>query len=399
MKVLQINPVYAEGSTGNIARSLHDVCVKQGISCLSAHRYVKAGDKPFDDTIQISSLWDSRIHGAISRFTMFKGTGSFFKTLSFLKKVKRFSPDVIHLHNLHGSYINLPLLFRFIKNNNIPVIWTLHDCWAFTAGCSHFVIAGCEKWKTGCNNCPQKNRFAPESPDLTKLVWSAKKKWFTGVKDLTIVTPSLWLENLVKESFLKDYNVTTIYNGINHDIFKPTQGDFRRRYNLENKKIVLGVAFDWGYGKGFDVFIKLSQILGDEYKIVLVGTNPQIEKSLPSDIISVSRTKNPVELAEIYTCADVFVNPTREEVFGLVNIEALACATPVVTFDTGGSPECISELCGSVVKKDDIDTLKAEIERICSKNPYKKEDCIARAKLFDKDISSEQYINLYKLKG
>ncbi len=396
MKVLQINTVYAQGSTGNIARTIHDECLNNGIQCLTAHRYFQKGAEPLNDSVEISSVWDSRIHGQISRFTMFKGVGSVIKTIAFLNKVKSYAPDIIHLHNLHGSFVNLPLLFRYIRKHNVPVVWTLHDCWSFTAICSHFTQAECDKWQTGCYSCPQKSRFSSCPFDFTKSVWKLKKKWFSTLENVTIVTPSDWLKTLVEKSYFNKYKITTIHNGIDLDVFKLTESDFRARHGLENKKIVLGVAFDWGYAKGLDVFSALADRLGDEYRIVLVGTNDRVRDTLSKNILCIDRTGNQQELAEIYSAADVFFNPTREEVLGLVNIEALACGTPVVTFPTGGSPECIDSSCGVVTDNCSVDSAQREIIRVCSEKPYKKEDCIRRAQEFDKSRRIEDYINLYK---
>lgn len=396
MRVLQINTVYGEGSTGSIAKAIHDLCLEHGIQCISAHRCIKKGEQPLEDSLSVSSKWDSRIHGQISRFTMFKGTGSVMKTWRFLKKVKQYAPDVIHLHNLHGSYINLPLLFGYIKKHRIPVVWTLHDCWAFTAICSHFVIAGCDKWKSGCHNCSQKKRFSAALFDVTKHVWKTKKAWFSHMPSATVVAPSNWLAELAKESFLGSYPVKTIYNGIDLQVFKEMETDFRARYGLENKRVVLGVAFDWSYAKGLDVFLELSKRLDETYQIVLVGTNDQIDRNLPGNILSIHRTKDQRELAEIYTAADVFVNPTREEVLGLVNLEALACGTPVITFATGGSPECVDTSCGVVVPKEDVDMMEREIIRLCTDRPYLKENCRNRAACFDKRQCLQQYIHLYE---
>lgn len=395
MKVLQINTVYGEGSTGKIAASINDACKQHGIICLSAFRCTQKGQPIPEDAITISSKWDSRFHGCLSKFTMLKGIGSFFRTLNFLRKVKRYCPDIIHLHNLHGSYVNIPLLFNYIKKYRIPVVWTLHDCWAFTAICSHFVTAKCDKWKTGCHNCAQRKRFSSAPIDLTKSVWKIKKKWFQGVSNLTVVTPSHWLGDLVQNSFLKDYTVKTIYNGIDLDVFQYTESDFRSRYALENRKIVLGVAFDWGYSKGLDMFVELSERLDEQYQIVLVGTNEKVDRELPENIISIHRVSNQRELSAIYSVADVFVNPTREEVLGLVNIEALACGTPVVTFPTGGSPECIDQSCGVVVETDNSLMLEKEIIRICQNKPFSRESCRRRAMLFDKAERIEEYIQLY----
>lgn len=396
MKVLQINTVYGEGSTGLIAKTLHDLCIEHGIQCVSAHRCVKKGERPLEDSLSISSKWDSRLHGQLSKFTMFKGIGSAIKTYRFLKRVKRFGPDVIHLHNLHGSYINLPLLFRYIRKYEVPVVWTLHDCWPFTAICSHFVTAGCDQWKSGCQDCPQKKRFSAAPVDLTRFVWKTKKKWFSNVTSMTVVAPSDWMQGLIKDSFLGGYPVKTIYNGIDLQVFRETESDFRKKYGLENKRIVLGVAFDWSYEKGLDVFLELSKQLDETYQIVLVGTNDEIDRKLPDNILSIHRTKDPLELAQIYTAAEVFVNPTREEVLGLVNLEALACGTPVVTFATGGSPECVDASCGAVVLQNDMDAMKREIIRICTQTPFSKENCRKRAMAFDKQACMEQYIHLYK---
>ena len=233
--------------------------------------------------------------------------------------------------------------------------------------------------------------------DTSKEMYKKKKRWFCGIEALTIVTPSEWLAALVKKSFLNEYPVKVINNGVDRTVFKPTESDFRTRHGIRDKKIVLGVAFGWGYGKGLDVFVELSRRLDKQkYQIVLVGTNAEIDKQLPNSIISIHRTSNQCELAEIYTSADVFVNPTREEVLGLVNVEALACGTPVLTFKTGGSPETIDETCGSVVDVDDVDAMEKEILRICAELPCSKESCIKRAKKFDMNDRFEEYIDLYK---
>ena len=215
---------------------------------------------------------------------------------------------------------------------------------------------------------------------------------------MTIVTPSEWLASLVKESYLKDYPVKVINNGIDLNIFKPTESDFIKKYALENKYIVLGVAFGWGRRKGLDVFIELAKRLDEEkYKIVLAGTDDNVDKLLPDNIISIHRTQNQTELAEIYTAADVFANPTREENYPTVNMEALACGTPVVTFNTGGSPEMLDETCGAAVAKDDNDAMYNEIIRICEKKPYSMEACIKKAKGFDKNEKFGEYIRLYEV--
>lgn len=379
-----------------IAKAIHDTCAAHQIQCLSAHRFVKKGMEPAGDSIAISTRWDSRFHGWWSRFTMFKGTGSVLRTAYFLKKVKAYAPDVIHLHNLHGSYINLPLLFRYIKRSGVPVVWTLHDCWAFTAICPHFVIAGCDRWQDGCGSCPQKKRYSSALLDVSAAVWRAKKRWFTGMPNATLAAPSHWVASLAQHSFLKEYPVKTIYNGIDLTVFRETDSSFRGDHGLEDKKIVLGVAFDWGYSKGLDVFVDLAGRLKDGYQVVLVGVDDKTGRELPDNILSIRRTQDQRELAALYTAADVFVNPTREETLGLVNLEALACGTPVVTFRTGGSPECVDALCGVVVEKEDVDGMEREIRRICTDAPFRKEDCRRRAEGFDNGQRIEEYIRLYQ---
>lgn len=391
MKVLQINTVYPHGSTGKIANGIHDLCIKQGIECITAYRYEPSGNI-LVDTKTISSYLDCHIHNRLSTWTMMQGCFSYFKTRSFLRWVKDYDPDVIHLHNIHGSYINHKLFFKYLKKYKRKVLWTLHDCWSLTGGCPYYDMVDCDKWKTLCYSCPQKTGHI----DGSKIMHQRKKKWFSGVPNMTLVANSEWTASQVKMSYMKQYPVKVIYNGLDFSVFKPTDSDFRQHYGLENKKIVLGVAFGWGPRKGLDVFIQLARRLPDEYKIVLVGTNEHVDKQLPDNVLSIHRTQNQCELARIYTAADVFVNPTREEAFGLVNIEALACGTPGVTFRTGGSPECYDITCGVVVEKNDIDAMEREIRRICDSKPYDMEACLNFAHRFDMYNKYQEYIDLYK---
>ena len=318
-----------------------------------------------------------------------------FGTWSLLRYLRKLKPDTIHLHNLHGDYLNYPLFFSYLKKHNIKVVWTLHDCWSFTGHCPHFDMLNCAKWKTGCYECPRYMEYPYCRIDDSKRMYGLKKKWFCGVKDMTLVAPSKWMAGLIPQSYLKDYRVAQINNGIDVSIFKPIEVDFRQRYHCEGKHVLLGVAFGWGKRKGLDVFVELSKRLDASYQIVLVGTDDNVDVILPENIISIHRTSNQSELAEIYTAADLFVNSTREELFGLVNAEALACGTPVVTFRSGGSPEVIDETCGEVVDKDDVDAMEREIVRICTKKPYSVDACRQRALQFDKNETFQQYVKLY----
>jgi glycosyltransferase involved in cell wall biosynthesis len=397
MKILSINLSYI-GSTGKIMQGIHRKAEEKGYGCLSmvpgSERHLEAKNVHF-----LGDQKTRRINAYLGILTGWECCFSVFSTRKALRKIKEFQPDVIHLHNLHNTYINVPMLMRYIKSHNIRVVWTLHDCWAFTGHCPHFSYEKCMKWKTGCNHCPRYRLYPKSVFDNSKLMWKRKKNWFTHIENLTIVTPSQWLSDLVRESYLKEYPIRVINNGIDLNIFKPTESDFRARFDIPNeKKIVLGVAFGWGPRKGLDVFPELAERLGNEYQIVMIGTNDQIDAQLPDNIISIHRTLDQTELAQIYSAADVFVNPTREEVLGLTNIEANACGTPVITFRTGGSPECIDEKSGVVVACDDLDAMEKEIIRICEARPYSQEDCVNRASKFDMSRLFDQYIALFEEK-
>ena len=397
MKVVQINSTCGVGSTGKICISISEMLTKENIENYILYSSEKSdyplgykcANKPY---IKFQAL-KSRIFGN-NGFNSKKITK---KTISFLKKIQ---PDIVQLHNLHSHNINLTQLFSFLKKENIRVVWTMHDCWAFTGYCPHFAFIACNQWIRECISCPQ-YKTTSWFFDRSRNVYRRKKTAETGVKNLTIVTPSQWLADLVKQSFLKDYPIKVIHNGIDLTVFKPTPSDFRKKYGIsENKFILLGVAFGWGVRKGLDVFIELAHRLNKEkFQIVLVGTDNNVDKQLPQEIISIHRTQNQAELAEIYSAADLFVNPTREENYPTVNMEAIACGTPVVTFRTGGSPEILTERTGSIVDCDDIDALQKEIERICETKPFSKEDCITRAKEFDENVRFKEYLELYKEAG
>ena len=394
MKILEINQVNF-GSTGHIMLQIADLATKKGheVICSFYARRNKDKDK---NCIYIGNKVSHNIHKKLYRKTGNNGCYSKISTWNFLRKVKKFDPDLIHIHNLHNCYINLPMLFDYIKKNNKKVVWTLHDCWSFTGQCPYFTAVGCEKWKTGCHDCEQINRYPSCSVDRTDKMWNRKKEWFTGVQNLTIVTPSQWLADLVKQSFLKDYPVKVINNGINLDVFKPTESDFRTKHNLEDKKIILGVASVWEVRKGLDVFIELSKRLDDRYKIVLVGTNDEVDKKLPEGIISIHRTSNQKELAELYTAADVFFIPTREDNFPTVNMESLACGTPVLTFNTGGSPEMVDEATGVVLMNEDIASVEQAVISMCESGKYTKEACTERAKQYDSGLKYNEYLSLFE---
>lgn len=394
MKLVEINTC-DYGSTGKIMKQIAETAEDNGHSCWIAipkGRHNKFSN--YDKTIWIGSQLSEDFHLALGRITGFQGCFSIMATLLFLKKLDEINPDIIHLHNLHNSYINLPMLFSFIKRNNIKVVWTLHDCWAFTGHCPYFTAKKCIKWKTGCYECPSYKEYPASFIDHSRWMWRKKRKWFSSINKMTIVTPSQWLKNLVKESFLRDYPVRVINNGIDLSIFNKSHSDFRKKNDLVDKTIILGVAFDWGYRKGLDIFIELSKVINSQYQIVLVGTNDQIDKDLPENIISSHRTKNQRELAKLYSCADILLNPTREDNYPTVNMESIACGTPVITFNTGGSSEIIlNDDCGRVLRTESIEEIIKTIKEVLGNQ---KNSCSIYANQFDKNAKFDEYIKLYE---
>lgn len=385
------------GSTAKIIWGIRNIGIKSNLSftIFSPPGSTQAKNQP--NNIFTGTILERRISERINTITGNSDACNLFGTHCMLEKIKQLNPDIIHLHNLHGSYINLRLLFSYIKQHHIKVIWTLHDCWAFTGHCPHFSLAGCSKWKVQCHHCPSYREYPKSLFDNSALMYRYKKEWFCGVEDMTIVTPSAWLADLVKQSFLKEYPVMVINNGIDLGTFHPMKDShtLKAKYHCQDKHLILGVAYSWGVRKGLDVFIELSKKLPDSYQIILVGTNKNTDELLPENIISIHKTENQTELAKLYSAADVFVNPTREDNFPTVNMEALACGTPVITFRTGGSPEIPDETCGSVVACNDITALEKEIIRVCTQTPYTKDACLARAANFNMHDKYMEYVQLY----
>lgn len=367
MRVLIINVVCGTGSTGRICAETAKDYEEKGCEVKIAYGRGTVPDEYKKYAVRISDTTSVLLSAVHTRLTDAHGFSNTVSTKSFLKWADDFNPDILWLHNIHGYYINVELLFEWIKKRpEMQVKWTLHDCWAFTGHCVHFTAVNCNQWKTKCIECTQINKYPASYTDNCKNNFECKKSAFCGVKNMELISPSDWLAGLIKESFLKEYPVRVVHNKINTDLFKPTYGDFRKKYNLEDKKIVLGVAGVWNESKGFNDFLTLSKMLDDTYKIVLVGLDNKQSKNLPAEMIGIGRTNSPSELSEIYTAADVFVNPTKEDTYPTVNLEAVACGTPVVTYNTGGSPECIDLSRGSVVDVNDIESLKNEIVRICN---------------------------------
>ncbi len=391
MKIVQINAVCGNGSTGKICVDISKLLTEKGIE---NYIFYSQGESDYPLGIKYTNEKYLKLQALKSRVFGNFGFNSGKATKNLIKELERIKPDIVHMHNIHSQNIHLEILFDYFRKSGIKVYWSFHDCWALTAYCTHFAMIDCDKWKTGCYNCPQRKSYSWFF-DKSKQLYERKKAIFEGV-NITIVTPTEWLTDIVKDSFLKDYDCQILRYGLDTELFKPTEGNFREKYNLQDKKIVLGIAFGWGVKKGLDVFIELSKRLPKDYQIILVGTSDEVDKQLPENIISIHRTSNQRELAEIYTASDVFVNCTRQETFGLVNIEALACGTPVITFKAGGSPEAVDESCGSVVEINDVEGMKKEILCVCEEKPYSAEACRARVvSNFEKNTNYQKYLEVY----
>ena len=393
--LIQINTTLNSSSTGRIAEQISILAEKHGWNCYIAHGNLFVNKSQIKN-IQIGTKFGNYIHAALGEFAGMHGFGSYLATYYFIRKLKKIKPDIVHLHNLHGYYINIELLFKYLSKVNIPVVWTLHDCWSFTGHCTHFDYHGCSKWKTQCYECPllmaqYKSRFI----DRSKTNYIIKKKLYNNLNNLTIVPVSNWLGTLVRQSILKTHAVNVIQNGIDLDIFSPKEANIRSRLNIQhNKKIILGVVSS-GF-KGKQEFIELSK--DERFQVIIVGVQKQWIKDLPDNIICIFRTNNQSELAEYYSAADVYVNPTYNDTFPTTNIESLACGTPVVTYRTGGSPEILSPETGLVVDRGDYKSLIEAILTCCGNGKaFYHDACVKRAHdLFNKDERFMDYIQLYE---
>lgn len=363
MRFLFVNVVAGSGSTGRIAAQQCRELQEQGHECVLAYGRWESNCEDVT-THRIGTALDYRIHGLLTRLFDLNGFGSKHATRKFLRWVKEYDPDVIWLHNIHGYYLNIELLFDYLKTCGKTIRWTLHDCWTFTGHCSHFSYVGCEQWKTRCSKCVQLKEY-PKCIGISDVSrnFDRKRKAFTGVPKLTIITPSQWLASLVRQSFLGEYPVEVLYNKIDTSVFKPTPSNFRERYGLQSKIIILGVANVWGKRKGLDDFIRLAGMLDDRYSIVMVGVSEKQKRELPAKILSFSRTENASQLAELYTAADWYVNTSYEENYPTVNLEAQACGTPVIAYDVGGTKETITTEGSWIIPIGRYDLIKARLEQ------------------------------------
>lgn len=389
--LLQIDSCLNMLSTGRITESIGRLAQERGWDCYIVHgaRYARPGSCMH--SFQAVSKWGEYAHFAESLLFDNHGLASRDSTKAIIEQIKQINPDIIQLHCVHGYYMNYKLLFEYLNTTNIPVVWTFHDCWAFTGHCAHFVTAGCEKWKNeGCHNCPLKGDYPKSLVDRSSRNYRLKKELFSANQNLHIVAVSEWLASFTRESFLSNKDIRVINNGVDIHVFKPCGEKSSDRFNI------VGVASAWNKDKGLYDFYQLREALPVDFDITLIGLTAEQIKNLPQGIKGISRTDSVEQLAQLYSDANVFVNPTYADSFPTVNMEALACGTPVITYRTGGSPEIIDEKTGVVVEQGDIEGLITAIKRM-KNQPLSQEECRNRAvTLYDKDKRFADYVNLYE---
>lgn len=393
-KLVEVNTVAGRGSTGAIAEAIARVARESG----EWEPWLAYGREPHREPsaanlVRIGSDWDMRWHGVESRLFDNHGLASRRATRKFLKELDRIGPEIVHLHNIHGYYLNYELLFEWLRVWGGPVVWTLHDIWPITGHCAYFGVEECGRWRTGCGGgkCPQLRTYpASLLTNRSAENWRRKAEAFCSLKNLTLIPVSDWLSGLLSESFLRETNRKVIHNGVDLKVFKPTES------SKEEKPYVIAVSGVWNREKGFYDLLELRKILPRKIDIVVVGVTDKQKQTLPGGIRGVTRTESREELRKLYAGALAFVNPTYGDNFPTVNIEALACGTPVVTYRTGGSPEAVDELTGIVVERGDVEGLAAGIEAAAK---LSRRDCRARAvSEFDAEKCYKKYLSLYEEK-
>ncbi len=339
MKILMINVVCGIRSTGRICTDLAAALESEGHDVKIAYGRDEVPEKFQKYAVRIGTNLGVRIHGLKARLFDSCGWGSKGDTEKFIDWVKEWSPDVIHLHNIHGYYINIEILFNYLRVSEKKIIWTLHDCWAFTGHSAYCDAVDCERWISGCHDCPNMREYPASFMDRSEENWKKKKSLMDQIPNLIIVTPSEWLAGLVRKSFLAQYPVKVIHNGIDTSQFYPMKNNFKKIYDIKDKVMLLGVSTSWDEMKGFSDYLKLADMLGEGYIIVMVGLTKVQKDRLPQNVIGIERTNNLKELVYLYSAADLFLNLSYCENYPTVNLEAIACETPVLTYRTGGSPE------------------------------------------------------------
>lgn len=391
-KLFQFNVTSNWGSTGKIAEQIGLVAQAHGWESYIA--YGRDTNPSKNQLVKVGSKLCVFEHYAEGKILDNEGLASRCATRSLLKKLNIIKPDIVHLHNIHDHWMNYRLLLSYLAKKKIPVVWTQHDQWITTGHCCYNLV-GCERWKKECHDCPMSKWY---SLDQSCRNYRLKKKLMAAIPSLTIVPVSEWLADNMRQSHLKGRPIEVIHNGIDINVFKPQSMDVHGRYGIsEGKKIILGVAAEWDARKGLTDFYQLAKRLpANDYAIVIVGKLKE-EKQAVEDgcqIVFVDRTQNALELAQLYSAASVFANPTYQDNYPTTNLEAIACGTPVITYNTGGSPEAVDENTGAVVVQGDVEALAIAIEKFSAMDC--KEACLKRAEsLFDNKKCFNAYISLY----
>lgn len=362
-KLVQFNPVANWGSTGRLTEDIGDVVMASGWESYIA--FGRQFNPSKSHLLQVGGKWSVLSHTLKTRLFDRQGFGSYCATKKLLKQFDEIKPDVFQFHNLHGNFLNLPLVLKYATEKNIPIVWSLHDCWSMTGHCSHFISIGCEKWKTGCYKCPLKRKY-PNSwlIDSSKRNYREKKALIQAVPRLTIISGSEWLAGIARESYFKGRDIRVIPDGIDTDIYQPrNNGDeIRKRLGLEGKFVIVATGTDWNEDKGLSDYGKLKKMLSEDYAIVLVGMNEEALAMVPEGVIGLPRTKSPQELSEYYSMADCVMSLSKRESFGLTPVEGFACGTPAIVYDTTALPELITPETGFVAKFLDVADVKEKVE-------------------------------------
>ena len=394
--LLQISIEANVCSIGRIEQQIGDLALQKGWG--SYMTYSRGYQPGASKAIKIGSMADVYWHVLMTRLFDSHGLHSKASTKKLIKQIIEINPDVIHLHQVHGYFLNIQILFDFLKDFGKPIVWTFHDCWAFTGHCAHFVGADCNKWKTGCNNCPLIHDYPASYSDRSQKNFLLKRDLFTAIPNLHIVTVSRWLENLTRQSFFKECDIRTIYNGINTDIFEPTPSTLKSELKLEGEKILLAAATTWNEQKGLKDYIKLAELLPNDIIIMLVGINNSVNITWPSNIIVRPRTNSSKELAAYYSMADIVLNLSYAETFGLTTVEGLSCGTPGIVYNTTASPELLTKETGEVVEAGDVDGVFAAVNEILSNGKrFYSNNCRKRViENFEMHSQYAKYLDLYK---
>lgn len=399
MRVLLINVVCGIRSTGRICTDLAEALEAQGHEVKIAYGRETVPEKFRRFALRTESDSGIKISALRARVSDNAGFSNRQTTVRFVETIREYDPDVIHLHVLHGYWLNVEVLFEYLRGYGKKIIWTFHDCWAFTGHCAYFDYVACDKWISGCSCCPDKKAY-PSSilSDRSKVNYLKKKALFTGIPDMHIVTPSKWLADYVERSFFKEYPVKVINNGIDTDVFcrntdtLQAAEKLKKRYGLSGKKLVIAVSTSWDRRKGLQEYYKLADELGEAYQVAVIGLSAEQAASVPGNILGIQRTDSVFELAGFYVLAHAYVNASMEENYPTTNLEAISCGTPVIAYETGGSGES-AKIFGTVVPKGNISALSEAVRNAGQAVPVLSPEEIKKSFSFRR--MTDQYLELY----